>query len=249
MPKYDLNQGKRKFFDAFDKFNMSCKVTGADEDASDITWSYKGFEGQEIKNFDKSKILVEKDMSMLKIDKIVKTKETKKDHRDGMYFCKYKDDEYEFKAIANILVRIKPATDVAVVEGETLTLNCSGVGTKLKINWVFDTNITELVSYKDEDGPDGLINSTLEIQNVTKAYRGHFTCEGRYDETFLDSEKVVTSTAFVRVKDKYAALWPFILICIEVFILCAIILIYEKHRTHVDVEDSETEADMKNGKN
>lgn len=246
MPKYDLNQGKRKFFDAFEKFNMTCKVTGADEDASDITWSYKSFEGQEIENFDKSKIMVDKDTSMLKMDKIVKTKDTKQDHRDGTYFCKYKDDEYDFSAIAKILVRIKPATDVAVVEGETLTLKCSGVGTKLKINWIFDTNITELVSYKDEDE---LINNTLEIQNVTKAYRGHFTCEGRYDETFIDLETVVSSTAFVRVKDKYAALWPFILICIEVFILCAVILIYEKHRTNVDVEDSETEPDLKNGKN
>lgn len=236
VPTYDKDQGNKKFYDVGKHLHLSCKVTGADEKAKDIEWGKEGSE-----KLDETRIKVEGPISTFTIDKSV-------GDDDGTYFCKYKKEQYDFEAIANILVRIKPSTDVSVVEGESLILKCAGVGTKLKISWIFQTNVSEPehVSYKD--GEDGLENSTLEIKHVDKSYRGSYTCVGRHDASlYIDTN--VTSTAYVRVKDKYAALWPFILICIEVFILCAIILIYEKHRTHVEVEDSETEPDQKNGKN
>lgn len=40
---------------------------------------------------------------------------------------------------------------------------------------------------------------------------------------------------------KLAALWPFLGICAEVFVLCAIILIYEKKRNKQEMEDSDTD--------
>lgn len=40
---------------------------------------------------------------------------------------------------------------------------------------------------------------------------------------------------------KYAALWPFIGICAEVIVLCAIILIYEKKRDKTEMEESDTD--------
>lgn len=45
----------------------------------------------------------------------------------------------------------------------------------------------------------------------------------------------------VLVTDKYAALWPFLGICAEVFVLCAIILIYEKKRNKTELEESDTD--------
>lgn len=45
----------------------------------------------------------------------------------------------------------------------------------------------------------------------------------------------------LRVKDMYAALWPFLGICAEVFVLCAIILVYEKRRTKPELDDSDTD--------
>lgn len=51
----------------------------------------------------------------------------------------------------------------------------------------------------------------------------------------------VKSDGFVRVKDKLAALWPFLGICAEVFVLCAIILIYEKRRNKESDNDSDTD--------
>lgn len=41
--------------------------------------------------------------------------------------------------------------------------------------------------------------------------------------------------------DKYAPLWPFLGICAEVFILCAIIFIYEKKRNKSELEESDTD--------
>lgn len=41
--------------------------------------------------------------------------------------------------------------------------------------------------------------------------------------------------------DKYAALWPFLGICAEVIILCAVIIIYEKKRNKTELEESDTD--------
>lgn len=45
----------------------------------------------------------------------------------------------------------------------------------------------------------------------------------------------------LRVKDMYAALWPFLGICAEVLVLCAVILVYEKRRTKPELDDSDTD--------
>lgn len=40
---------------------------------------------------------------------------------------------------------------------------------------------------------------------------------------------------------KLAALWPFLGICAEVLILCAIILVYEKRRNKEGADESDTD--------
>jgi len=60
----------------------------------------------------------------------------------------------------------------------------------------------------------------------------------------------VNATVVVQVKDKYAALWPFLGICAEVAILCAIILIYEKRRAkRIEEEERAEEAAHLNANN
>lgn len=46
---------------------------------------------------------------------------------------------------------------------------------------------------------------------------------------------------FTYFSDKLAALWPFLGICAEVVILCAIILIYEKKRNKQELDESDTD--------
>ncbi|CRL08187.1 CLUMA_CG021019, isoform A [Clunio marinus] len=86
-------------------------------------------------------------------------------------------------------------------------------------------------------------DARLQIDNAVVADRGFYTC---VVSSLYDS--VATSETHVRVKDKLAALWPFLGICAEVFVLCAIILIYEKRRNKTDLDESDTDQspDQKN---
>lgn len=43
------------------------------------------------------------------------------------------------------------------------------------------------------------------------------------------------------IPDKYAAVWPFLGICVEVVVLCTIIFIYEKKRNKAELEESDTD--------
>jgi len=64
----------------------------------------------------------------------------------------------------------------------------------------------------------------------------------------IDGQEYITNaTLLVQVKDKYAALWPFLGICVEVTILCVIILVYEKRRAkRIAEEDRLDEAQRLN---
>lgn len=84
---------------------------------------------------------------------------------------------------------------------------------------------------------DGVENAKLTITKTTLADRGFFTCYG-FNEFMT---KRASSSGFLRVKDKLAALWPFLGICAEVFVLCAIILIYENRRNKDSENDSDTD--------
>lgn len=76
--------------------------------------------------------------------------------------------------------------------------------------------------------------------------RGSYKCIGTNDameaepikegEEYKGEDKE-ESIGTLRVKDKLAALWPFLGICAEVFILCTIILIYEKRRNKTDLDE------------
>lgn len=91
---------------------------------------------------------------------------------------------------------------------------------------------------KLSENADKIENAKLLIDKIQLADRGYFTCIG-YNEAMGDDK--ARSEGFVRVKDKLAALWPFLGICAEVFVLCAIILIYEKRRNKTDLDESDTD--------
>lgn len=92
--------------------------------------------------------------------------------------------------------------------------------------------------YKLEEAND-VENSKLVINPSKMSDRGTYTCTGTNE--FMTGMPPATSETFLRVKDKLAALWPFLGICAEVFLLCAIILIYEKRRNKTDLDDSDTD--------
>ena len=79
--------------------------------------------------------------------------------------------------------------------------------------------------------------SILKISNVALTDHGTYYCNGTNDVMQLAGLDPAQSDGLVRVKGKLAALWPFLGICAEVFILCAIILIYEKRRNKTDLDE------------
>lgn len=79
------------------------------------------------------------------------------------------------------------------------------------------------------------ISSLLVINEVQEEDRGDYTCSA--SNVFGEA----SSTVAVRVKDRLAALWPFIGIVIEVIVLCAIIFVCERRRSKTVEEEDETE--------
>jgi len=167
---------------------------------------------------------------------------------------------------------------VSIVEGDTLTLKCQSAGNPMpKVTWRKDG--VDIIGARDKDSSEergsnkgseeaggsgnatsGRIRivternetfyrqlSTLTITNVEDSDRAVYMC---YSDT-LNGVSSHNSTVLVRVKDKLAALWPFLGIIAEVVVLCTIIFIYEKRRSKQEVDESDTDQspDTKNPEN
>lgn len=164
-----------------------------------------------------------------------------KDEDMGNYSCRIYKNEAKMgeKNITVIAIpRVKMQKDVTVVEGEKLALECVVQGKPHpNISWTFGNE-----TYYGDQGrvklrPYGDVpNALFVIEEATMEDRGSYNCSATNANNFTDSAAV-----YVRVKDKLAALWPFLGICAEVFVLCAIILIYEKKRNKTELEESDTD--------
>jgi len=132
-----------------------------------------------------------------------------------------------------------------VVEGEKLHLVCGGKQSPgIKISWTFgDQNYTRskgrLKISKDEER--GIHGAVLTVDNIEMNDRGNVICKVSYNWSDIEEEHSSEAKTFLRVKDKLAALWPFLGICAEVVVLCAIILVYEKKRNKAELEESDTD--------
>lgn len=125
-----------------------------------------------------------------------------------------------------------------LVQGDPLILKCliTGYPTADSVIWLSpsQTNLSaetdnrvELSDYK------GVKDATLKVKDMDFKDKGIYTCIA------LNEHGSHNATLTVRVKDKLAALWPFLGICGEVFILCAIIFLYERSRKKKNAKDAE----------
>jgi len=145
-----------------------------------------------------------------------------------------------------------------VIEGDPLALECKAWGIpEPTITWY--RNGTEIVAEgsggkitlkKNTEAAGSTIkfpplqNATLRIEKMEYEEGGNYTCVATSDIG------VANATVLVQIKDKYAALWPFLGICVEVAVLCTIILIYEKRRAkRIEEEEREEEAAHLNANN
>ncbi|GBP67667.1 Basigin [Eumeta japonica] len=159
----------------------------------------------------------------------------------GEYMCRVGEKNQKFNVQGR--TRLKLPANSNVVEGQNLRLTCKLTGKPYStVHWFFsnetlkDVDVTELMGHRAavNVSDQGVENGELLLQEVLRSDAGNYTCH--VYTPFMEN-----STTTVRVKDKYAALWPFLGICIEVFVLCTIILVYEKRRTKPELDDSDTD--------
>lgn len=99
-----------------------------------------------------------------------------------------------------------------------------------------------------ETGPNAITmdNKILKIEDANRTeHRKAFKCVA-----YLIQNRSNCSEAafFVRVRDKYAALWPFLGIVAEVIVICLVIFICERRRAANAKEDDDDEDEGENGK-
>ncbi|XP_002741151.1 neuroplastin-like [Saccoglossus kowalevskii] len=142
------------------------------------------------------------------------------------------------------VVAVELEQSVNLEEGETAHIKCEIQGYPVpSVVWYKESEesgTVELVNGTEkgrvwisvEVKPEMII-STLIIKSVQHEDRALYNCTAANDYTY-DSEECM-----LRVKDRLAALWPFIGILIEVVVLCAIILICEKRQKGKQAQDED----------
>lgn len=86
---------------------------------------------------------------------------------------------------------------------------------------------------------DGLSKAVLKIEDAVKSDRRGLKCMAYNVSASSDDTDCSETVSFVRVKDKLAALWPFLGIVAEVIFLSVFILIVEKRRANKDIDEDE----------
>ncbi|CAH1110466.1 unnamed protein product [Psylliodes chrysocephalus] len=131
---------------------------------------------------------------------------------------------------------------------DTFTLACNvteAAGTPSVVWKKGDTEVTKIESLKGKynmkyDEAKSVV--TLTISEAREEFFGNYSC-------IVYSGDTVESSDVITVRNKYAALWPFLGICAEVIILCAIIIVYEKKRNKTELEESDTDQSPDHSKN
>ncbi|KAK6630105.1 hypothetical protein RUM43_005054 [Polyplax serrata] len=219
--------------------NMQCNLT--DESVTD-SYTVKWFkDGKSISEDSDARVEIKSEENRLVLPKAV-------DSDAGNYSCVFthKETRSELRLTFNVVFKpyVKLPPHTSVVEGEKLTLTCTILSDPVPVvywkigNKTYDDSEgrVKLLENKEKNIPKGI----LQIDEVTMEDRNMYTCgASNIASKFTNATE---STTFVRVKDKLAALWPFLGICAEVVVLCTIILIYEKKRNKTELDESDTDG-------
>jgi len=230
---------------------ISCNATSDDKKAKiEIEWKQNDVPIEDVESLkDRYKISMKGSIAKLEIW-------NGREEDIAKYTCALDDDKDAQSADIEVFTKpqVKVQRSINTVELEVLKIRCTVTGKPhSEISWFYsnetlnDTNIQDLQDERvtfEKDTEKDIENAVLVKSDIQMYDRGVYTCVGQPPY----GHKTINDTCMVRVKDKYAALWPFLGIVAEVFVLCAIILIYEKKRNKTELEESDTDQspDQKN---
>lgn len=142
-----------------------------------------------------------------------------------------------------------------IMEGDNINLVCEVAlrpafkSDNLEFRWfrISDSGIDESldnlvnISETETEKKDYVLKrSSIQLSNVKYHDKGTYGCE------VVNGQAKSAYNVLVRVKDKMAALWPFLGIVAEVIVLCTVICVYEKRRNKPEAEELDTN-DSKGG--
>lgn len=234
-PNYDDPSSSLKYFDIAKALTLGCNITK--EGDYELSWSKDGENVSEIESL-KNRFKIIKDERKFIISRALESDA-------GSYTCSVRalNASRTFNVVANVFVKFE-STEIGktnMVEGEKLSLHCIAYGSNPKITWrigntTFSTS-TDRVLLEEVKGVE---NARLTIESITLNDYNDYTCEARNNATDITG-KPAQVTMTVRIRGKYAALYVFVGIIVEVVVLCAIILICERRRNKTEVEESDTD--------
>ncbi|KAK3932544.1 Basigin [Frankliniella fusca] len=236
QPNYDFDNYKS--FDYDKSFTLQCNISGNQGNQFELRW-YK--EDKLIENV-KDKYLIKEEENKLVVS-------AANEDDIGNYTCQAvnrktpNSTDSLMRATIRVIgaPKITLAEDTPVVEGERLRLHCQVRGNPPpNVVWSIDGKAVNTSDGRIRfENDNNIANAILVIDTVQMNDRNQYTCKA---SNIANHESTgPEKTTFVRVKDKLAALWPFLGICAEVAILCTIILIYEKKRNKTELDESDTD--------
>lgn len=237
-PNYENIEHKFRSFDIKSPLVLSCNTTS---DKYPIKWLKNGTDVSKIDSLKGRYQIIPAENKFI----IHKT-----DINDaGEYTCAIEELKLsaDITAVAKVAVRVPSNT--GVVEGEKLSIHCTVIGTNPEITWqVGNRTLTESFDRYKLLEENNIPNAKFVIESAVLEDRGDYTCIANNLASRHGKGEQASDVTFVRVKGKLAALWPFLGICAEVFVLCAIILIYEKRRNKTELDESDTDPNTEQEK-
>jgi len=243
VANYDDVVTSTKKFDIKQALQISCNVTLTEEDLDakvEVKWEK---DGKSLPDKDS----IKRRLSLSHNRNVYKLQLNAGEQEDaGNYSCiAYINNLEQKRAYITVesKIHVKIPRDITVIEGEKLRVVCLVHGNPIpQIVWLFrnETYDESRGRVKLEEDPEKKVpNAVFIIDEITvDDQQKELTCTGISKNT---NESSNPSMGLIRVKDKYAALWPFLGICLEVLVLCAVILIYEKKRNKQELEESDTD--------
>ncbi|XP_023098205.1 basigin isoform X1 [Felis catus] len=164
------------------------------------------------------------------------------DDRSGEYWCVFLPEQagktsIEVKGLPNIKA-VKKSEHAT--ERESVVLGCKSDSFPPVSDWVW---------YKMESSGDQVISNSSQnkffvVSSETKTELHILSLDletdpGRYACNGTNSEGTSQAVVTLRVRNRFAALWPFLGIVAEVLVLVTVIFIYEKRRKPDEVLDDE----------